>query len=364
MSTKNCSGCLATIKNREYLQCPICEQVFDIDCANIPSKEFKSMTVDCRRNWKCPKCLIKQRRRGDNTNTPIRQATITRSPTNTTFSDDISDHTSSNVTLRTKPSKGDTTSPYVTEERLRHILRQEIADVLQATLHDLVTKELTSINQQFSSFHESLNFFNDYFENVKKELEEKSATIKILQTDNTNLQSSVNELTQRLGALEQNMRENNVEINGVPERKSENLMNTFSQLAKSIQHPLVDADVLHITRVAKSNRDNGRPRSVVVKMRSTRHRDALLAAVTIYNKKNPKNKLSSSHLGFDGPSTPVFVAEHLSPSNKSLHAATRIKAKEMGYKFVWVRGGRIYVRKDEYSQALLIRDTKYLNNIS
>ncbi|CAH2107722.1 unnamed protein product [Euphydryas editha] len=136
----------------------------------------------------CPKCLIiKQRRRVDNTNTPIWQAPTTRSATNTTISDDVNDHTSSNITLRTKLSKSDTTSPYVTEERLRHTLRQEIADVLQTTLHDLVTKELTSINQQFSSFHESLNFFNDYFENFKKELEEKSATIKILQTDNANL---------------------------------------------------------------------------------------------------------------------------------------------------------------------------------
>ncbi|CAH2092915.1 unnamed protein product [Euphydryas editha] len=220
MSTKNCSGCLAIIKNREYLQCPTCEQVFDIDCVNIPSKELKSMTVD---------------------------SPITRSPTNTTISDDINDHTSSNVTLQQTKLK---------------------------TLHDMVTKELNNMNQQFSSFHESLNFFNDYFENVKKELEDKSA-----------LQSSVNDLTQRLGALEQNMRENNVEVNGVPERKSENLINTFSQLAKSIQYPLADADVIHITRVGKLNQDNGRSRSFVVKMRSTRHRDALLAAVATYNKK-------------------------------------------------------------------------------
>ncbi|CAH2107723.1 unnamed protein product [Euphydryas editha] len=132
------------------------------------------------------------------------------------------------------------------------------------------------------------------------------------------------------------MRENNVEVNGVPERKSENLMNTFSQLAKSIQYPLANTDLMHITRVAKSNRNKAHPRSVLVKMRSTHNRDALLAAVATYNKNNHKNELNSSHLGFDGPSTPVFVAKHLSPSNKSLHAATHIKGQEMGYKFDFV----------------------------
>ncbi|CAH2097110.1 unnamed protein product [Euphydryas editha] len=199
---------------------------------------------------------------------------------------------------------------------------------------------------------------------ISKDIEEKTAIIKTLQTDNANLQATVSDLSERLSALEQNMRENNIEINGIPESKSENLVNTISQLAKTVNQPFADDDFLHVTRVAKLNRDSARPRTVVVKLRSTRHRDALLAAVATYNRKNPKNKLSSSHLGVDGPSVPVFVSEHLSPANKSLHAATRKKAKEMAYKFVWVRGGRIYVRKDEFSQAKLIRNTMSLKNIS
>lgn len=345
------------------MQCPCCEQVFDIDCANLTNKEFKSLTTEGKRNWRCPNCHIKQRRRGDNTNTPIRHAPSSQSPIDIP-SDDTNEQ-ACNVTLRTKPQshsyKGN--AAFVTEERLRHILRQEIADIVKISLRDIVKKELTNIAEQVNSFQESLNFFNNYFEDVKKDLEDKTATIKSLQNENSNLQCSMNDLTQRLSALEQNMRENNLEINGVPERKSENLFSTISQLAKSIQHPLANDDVLNVTRVAKLNRDDARPRNIIVKMRSTQQRDALLASVANYNKKNPKNKLSSSHLGYDGPSTPVFVAEHLSPSNKSLHAAARIKAKEKAYKFVWVRGGRIYVRKDEYSKALWIRNTNHLSNI-
>lgn len=74
-----------------------------------------------------------------------------------------------------------------------------------------------------------------------------------------------------------------------------------------------------------------------------------------FNKQNPGARLNSQQLGISGNCSPVFVSEHLSPSNKSLHAAVRKRAKELGIKFVWVRDARIYTRKDENSQDLEIR---------
>ncbi|CAK1585047.1 unnamed protein product [Parnassius mnemosyne] len=253
---------------------------------------------------------------------------------------------------------------YVTENCLREILRQEISHVLKTTIRDLVSEEFSSIKQEISNFNDSLNFFNSCFENIKKEMEEKTATIKNLLTENASVQYTVSDLSNRMGTLEQVLRESNVEIlvNGIPERKSENLVNIITQVAKYAAHELLVEDILHVTRVAKINPKTDRARTVVIKLRSLRQRDALLAAVATYNKRNPTNKLSTSHLGFEGPST-LFIAEHLSPSNKSLHAAARKKKRELGYKYVWVRNGRIYMRKDDFSQALLIRNMDCLNNV-
>lgn len=135
----------------------------------------------------------------------------------------------------------------------------------------------------------------------------------------------------------------------------------IAQIAKTVDCKVLDDDVYHVTRVAKLNKEGDRPRTVIVKLRSPRHRDAMLAAVAKFNKSNPKSKLSSQHLGIAGSPKPIFVAEHLTPANKSLHAAARLKAKKESYKFVWVRNGRIYVRKDEYSPALLIRNLDSLD---
>jgi hypothetical protein len=209
-----------------------------------------------------------------------------------------------------------------------------------------------------------MTFFNGIFEDMKSDLEEKTALIRTLQNENGVLKTTVTELSNRVNLVEQSMRENNVEINGIPEHKTENLISIVAQLNKITGEPIGQNDILHATRVAKLTKDSERPRTVIVKFSSPKHRDSLLAAVAKFNKTNPKEKLSTQHLGLGSVNKPVYVSEHLSPVNKALHAATRIKAKELKYKFIWIRNGRIFVRKDEFSESKLIRNRDTLQLLS
>ncbi|XP_050665167.1 uncharacterized protein LOC126965571 [Leptidea sinapis] len=163
------------------------------------------------------------------------------------------------------------------------------------------------------------------------------------------------------------MRESNVEINGLPEHRSENLSTTLISLAEAVGCSIGDADIQHVTRVAKLDKESTRPRAVIAKLRSARQRDTLLAAVTKFNKnKKAHEKLNSGHFGVSGsaPLAPIYVSEHLTPANKSLHAAARTTAKVSGYKYVWVRNGRIYMRKDESCSCILIRSHDTLKSIT
>ncbi|XP_026738262.1 uncharacterized protein LOC113501334 [Trichoplusia ni] len=211
------------------------------------------------------------------------------------------------------------------------------------------------MSQQIAGFKESMDFYNAKFESYKLCLEEKEEIIKKLQVENQHLLTTNIEHGTRLTQVEQSLRENNLEINGVPEFKNENVITTLLQLAKTVGEPLEDSDILHATRVAKLNQETSRPRPMVVKLRTPRHRDNIIAAVVRFNKKNSNEKLNSQHLGISGDRKPVYVAEHLCLANKQLHAATRKLAKELNYKFVWVRNGRVFVRKDESHSAILIR---------
>lgn len=277
----------------------------------------------------------------------------------------VSNDDPSNVTQRAKPSKLIPPSPHshVTEERLREILKQEISIAINSTIKQLITTELKNINEKITCYQESMTFLNKQYEDMKTRLDESSATLTDIKKENDKLKATVNELTGRLNTVEVHMRECNIEINGVPENRSEILIDTIVQLTKAVENPLTPDDIQHVTRVAKLSRDSTKPRAIVAKLRNPRTRDQVLAAVAKFNKKKSQEKLSTNHLDIAGTRSPVFVTEHLTPGNKYLHAAARIKAKEMSYKFVWIRNGRIYVRRDETHQAISIRSVESLNLI-
>ena len=105
---------------------------------------------------------------------------------------------------------------------------------------------------------------------------------------------------------------------------------------------------------------------MLIKFNNQRTRDSFLAASINFNKKAncPTERLNTTHLGIGGDKKPIYVLEHLSPAIKSLHAAARIKAKEIGYRFVWVKGGNVYMRKSEDTAYKHIRSINCLASIS
>lgn len=339
------------------MTCASCSKGYDLFCANITPKHYSLMDQERKNAWTCQECFSKKPKI-DNSNTPVR-FTLTNHPSD--CDDDTTLRDEENVTTRTKKQRtvSDSGASYVTEDKLRSIIKQEITSIIK----QLVSENLSNISQQISGFHESLSFFNKQYDELVKTVNERNEAINCLISRNETLSTQVSNLTVRIEQMEQNMRSSNIEINGIPEHKSENLFKTIEQLGTIVANPVGDSDILHVTRIAKLNRDSDRPRSVIVKLRSQRRRDELLAAVTKFNKTNRNDKLNSEHLGIGGHRVPVFVSEHLTPANKHLHAAARKKAKESGAKFVWVRDGRVFVRKDEQSHAIYIKNEHSLKLI-
>lgn len=348
-----CMGCHSTVKTGEFMTCSNCSSRYDLECAGIPIKRYQRMSPDQRLDWNCPQCRCKLPK-SDNSNTPIQPRASQQSSRET-----------SNVAVRSKVlrRKSSDDVPGFSDE-LRDIIRDEIREALRDKNGITISEQLGDINNKVSSFENSLSFYNTLYEDLKGIIEDKTATIELLRKSNEALQSSVKDLTSRLTSVEQHLRSNNIEINGLPEYQSENLQSTVVQIAKAVDCTLSSDDILHVTRVAKVNKSSTRPRSVVAKLRNPHQRDSLLAAVMKFNRQHPQDRLGSQHLGIGGTRVPVYVSEHLCPTIKSLHAAARLKARELKYKFVWVRSGRIFVRKDESSPALQIHGMDSLKLIA
>ncbi|CAK1589304.1 unnamed protein product [Parnassius mnemosyne] len=351
-------------------------EIYKIDdkifCANISHQRLMLLEKDKKEKWICSGCRNKERK-GDNLNTPIQSRTGPRDRGDS--SQEISTPNSDYITQRKKsqlPSNQKVSSPTQPgDESLMLTIRSEIKSSMgkflnQAIEESSIKMDLRTIKEELSSLKDiksGLEFLSAEYDRMKKELKTSEEHIKSLSAENSNLHTKVNELSNILVLLEQYSRETNIEVNGVPESKTENLINIAKQICNTVS---ISTDLIEsatCTRVRKMNDSNKRPRAIIIKLPSVKTRDEILAAVTQFNKKNASNKLNTGHLGYIENKSPIFVSEHLAPFFKALHARTRQVAREKQYDFVWIRNGRIFVRKNDQSPAKQIKCYDNLNRL-
>lgn len=313
------------------------------------------MEKDAKDKWKCFKCKNKEKK-----GTPVCVRTI-----ETTDSDNnISSHGEDESDLNESPNSNILKPTLLSS--IRSEIQASIDKSLKMTLESTIMKEFAYLKSELATLSDlknCLEFLSAEYDCLKSDLEASENKIKNLTKENISLNSKVSDLTNRLNLIEQHSRETNIEINGLPENKSENLNSIIEQLCSVVSVPLQGSDILSCTRVRKLDDSSPRPRAVIVKLPTTKHRDVILAAVTKFNKKNQTDKLSTNHLGYGTNKSPVYVSEHLSPHFKALHARTRKIARDKEYRYTWIRNGRIYVRKNDQSPAKQIKCFESLDHL-
>ncbi|CAH2101744.1 unnamed protein product [Euphydryas editha] len=345
-----CAGCLTSLDNGPFLHCTRCASDYHISCMNTTLNDFNAMPQEFRANWICVLCRSKERKGGDNTNTPIR-GVLPPSPQY------------NNVTLRSKirSTTASANCSCLSADSMRDIIREELLELFN---HQFLP-QLVEVKSTLTSLETPMTNLNTELEKVKVEQDTQADIIRSLRSETETLRANNISLSKRLAQMDQQFRSSNIEIQYVPENKQENLINTVVQLGRVIKCPIDEAKIHYCARLAKMNDSSPRPRSILVKFNSPRLRDEFLAASSRFNKNNRDDKLNTSHLGIGGAKkSAIYVVEHLSPENKGLHAATRKKARELNYKYVWVRDSRIYMRKNDESNYVHIKSIDHLNRLS
>ncbi|CAG5055290.1 unnamed protein product [Parnassius apollo] len=158
-----------------------------------------------------------------------------------------------------------------------------------------------------------MDVLQSMYDKQQKKLEEAMQEISSLKNENTKLRENQIKINSRLTIMEKETRVNNLEFHCIPENRGEHLVNTLKQMGKTIGSYVEDGHIVKCTRIAKWNKENNRPRTVLAKFATPLLRDKFFANVINYNKTHPSDKLNSSHLGIAGEKMPVFVCEHLTP---------------------------------------------------
>lgn len=343
--------CQEVYEGENFLTCSKCKEMYHFACIGL---DENLMTPKKSSSWKCPTCVTQIPKGKKNDNTPVRNVNTTRGNKRQAVN---SPPISRRDDLLTREDVSDI---------VQEIIQSQFNDMLSklnSTLNEALNTKLKPIQNEISEMIKSMEHMNEQFEEVLKEHKNTQEALETLKIENMNLKTTVSDLNIRLNQLEQHSRAKNIELQCVPEKKHENLINIVTEIGKVIKCDINEKNIINCTRVAKIQRDTNRPRSIIVELSNSRLRDEMLAGIIKYNKTNPNNRLNSSLIGIPGVKSMIYAAEHLSPANKSLHAATRIKAKQMQYKFIWVRNGRIYVRKNDESAFIWIKDTSFLDKI-
>ncbi|CAH0397255.1 unnamed protein product [Chilo suppressalis] len=222
-----CSGCSRELITPEKLECAKCDLVYHYyECVNLGKKRFLELSKQQKTSWICPACQSKPPR-GDNSDTPVRGLP--------TSGEENSDK--SNVTIRRVIPSASTVSALpstvFTLESIRHLI-QEASDDLLAKLEKRLTvlmeTKTKEIFEEISGLKNSLNYMSQEQDDLKKELKIRCEEIKELSRENMQMRVKLTDFNSRINVMEQYSRTSNVEIQCVPEYKTENLENIVVQL--------------------------------------------------------------------------------------------------------------------------------------
>lgn len=197
----------------------------------------------------------------------------------------------------------------------------------------------------------SLQLSAEHLNELVEDLRNQNVTLvnekKQLKTQNDSLSRKVEE-------LEQYSRMSNVEIKGFPCSQGEDCSAIVKMIREKAGCPILPADLDIVYRVPTRSKDKI---NIIARFCSrTKKSD--------YISKARKAKLCASDLGITGgTNAPVFINDHLTPSNQVLFFKTLTLKKEKNWMFLWTDNCQIKARKTTNSRVLRIRDDFDLTKI-
>ncbi|KAJ8937221.1 hypothetical protein NQ318_005925 [Aromia moschata] len=292
------------------------EAVYD-ECIGLSADQYKQATSIPGFVWKCQICLG-----------------------------------SSCSTVSDEDMVNDNVSPNISSDRITNFMSD-------------VKSQLESLRKAQDKLVDSVTFCSDKvtdFEASLKQISDNMKIIENLKQSNENLKQQVCKLTSKVNELEQYSRLNNIEIQGVPVKNNENVLNIVENITKFLNVKIDPTQVEYAHRVQSQKRDNtNNVKNIIVRFTSRKLKDEVLSAVKT---KRQAIGLTSPGLKIEGVSQRLFLNEHLTSENKLLFKEARDAAKTKKYKYVWVKNCNIYVRKTDDSRVKSIRSLDDVNSIN
>lgn len=213
-------------------------------------------------------------------------------------------------------------------------------------------------NETINNLVKSVNFMSEKFDSFVKQLQELVTTINNIKEENSSLKeencklkNEVALLDKRMNLFEQKAIENCVEFVGVPEINNEDCIKTVESIASAVG---VTISLSKAFRV--NSKVSNRSRKIVAELLSIQNKKTMMDNVK-------KSKLTGKVVNSNWNDEKIYINDSLTQFNKNLFFKARAFARDKGYKFVWFRDSKIFIKKNENSKAFIIHDEYSLSKL-
>lgn len=304
-----------------------CKGIYHIHCSGLSLTTYRKRSDSDKKKWACVDC-----RKGSNSSIDKNQ---------TEDEEDCAEvvHTKAKLSL---------------DEKMDLILSQlgekdEKMDLILAQLVEKDEKMNQLLAQQIKA-NEELQKNNSLLEAYRQEIAD-------LKADLQDRDNRLDELRDEVRVLQQEGKEKFVELQNIPMLEGENevkLIKLAIDTFRSFGVELADSEVEDCYRIKFKTKAT--PGPVVVELASKRKVREILA-------KRKKEVHQSDIVEGQSEEVKVYINESLSKFNRELLFETRKKAAAKGFKYAWVKSGKVFLRKDETSAIIRVNSIMELGTI-
>ncbi|KAJ2944927.1 hypothetical protein O0L34_g1822 [Tuta absoluta] len=329
-----CSKCAKNLKTEETLKCAGCRKSFHHTCVDVNETDFKKILPMNKPKWKCMPC----------------KGFVNKSP------------------LIEQPT-GSVQTPSIMNIELKPLM--DHFDEQFNSLNTALQSLRTDFFEELQKLTQTVNSWGTRIADLETRVDSLSTSVTSLNEERNSLRSEVSDLQKQLNDAEQRSRRCNLEIQNIPECRTENLIHMVETLGTVLGVPITADRIRDVHRVAHNSKSD-RPKNIIVQLTSKRLRDDVISAARTRRgltlgqfRKAAGTGTGGSYAnaGANDSSADIYINEHLTLNNKLLFSKAREIATEKNYMYKWVKNGTLLFRKNDQSKVIAVQSEKDLTKL-
>lgn len=259
-------------------------------------------------------------------------------------------------------SLNDLTEQVPSKEKAPQVSRKRKMDPILEALENLredMSAQFNNIRDQFNSKFDELKLemaARDTYTDSK--LNELTTKIEVMQTENKKNATTIQYLEEQLEATQRMQRMNHIEIRNVPVSSGEDIQQIVKSIGAKIGENINNGDLRNAHRLHTKNKEK---MHIIVEFNNTFKKEKFLTSFKKCNLAHPDRKLTVDDIGVPGKTgSLIYMSELLTPKARQLFYQARLLAKSENYKFCWIKRGKVFMKKNEESAAILFSNAEYL----